>query len=100
VREVDIRDARSQFSTLINRVRAGQEIVITDAGTPVAKLVSIAAPKAARVLGADRGKISIAADAFDPLTPEQLSDWDGSLLPRSRLTRRRRPRRTRRASRR
>jgi prevent-host-death family protein len=77
----NIYEAKTQLSKLIRLVRAGQEVVIADAGTPVAKLVPIEEPKAVRALGGDRGKIWVAPDAFDPLTGEDLAVWDGTLFP-------------------
>jgi hypothetical protein len=38
-------------------------------------------PKAARVLGIDRGKIWVPPDAFDPLTGEDLAAWNRALFP-------------------
>jgi prevent-host-death family protein len=67
-----IHDAKTQLSKLIRRARAGQEVIISVAGVPVAKLVPIAARKAKRRLGTDRGKIWVAADAFEPLTSDDL----------------------------
>src|SRR5262245_10183481 len=77
----NIYEAKTQLSKLIRRVRAGQEVVIADAGVPVAKLVPIESPKAPRVLGGDRGKIWAAPDAFDPLSKEELATWGGALFP-------------------
>jgi prevent-host-death family protein len=71
----NIHEAKTQLAQLIRRVRAGQEAIITDAGTPVAKLVPIEQPKTARVLGSDRGKIWVAPDAFEPLAGEDLAVW-------------------------
>jgi len=79
----NIYDAKTQLSKLIRRVRAGEEIVIADAGTPVAKLVPIEQPKIARTLGGDRGKIWVAPDAFDPLAGADLAPWEGALFPDS-----------------
>jgi prevent-host-death family protein len=80
----NIYEAKTQLSKLIRQVRAGQEVIIADAGTPVAKLVPIEPPKTARVLGADRGKIWTAPDAFEPLTGDDLAAWDGALFPEPR----------------
>ena len=77
----NIYEAKTQLSKLLRRVRAGQEVVIADAGTPIAKLVPIEEPKTARVLGSDRGKIWITPDAFDPLAGEDLAMWEGALFP-------------------
>jgi prevent-host-death family protein len=87
----NIYDAKTQLSKLIRRVRAGEEIIIADAGTPVAKLVPIEPPKAPRVLGSDRGKIWAAPDAFDPLAGEDLTAWDGALFPDATKSRSRSP---------
>ena len=79
---INIYEAKTQFSKLLKRVRAGEEIIIADAGTPVAKLVPIEAPRVPRVLGGDRGKIWIAPDAFDPLTDNELAAWyDAPVFP-------------------
>ena len=80
----NIYEAKTQLSKLIRQVRAGEEVIIADAGVPIAKLVPIEAPKTARVLGADRGKIWTAPDAFEPLTGDDLAAWDGALFPESR----------------
>jgi prevent-host-death family protein len=80
----NIYEAKTQFSKLIRQVRAGEEVIIADAGIPVAKLVPIDPPRTARVLGADRGKIWTAPDAFAPLTGDDLAAWDGALFPESR----------------
>lgn len=93
----NIYEAKTQLSKLIRQVRAGEEVIIADAGIPVAKLVPIEAPKTARVLGADQGKIWTAPDAFEPLTGEELAAWDGALFPDARAPARRpAPARTRR----
>jgi len=79
---VNIYEAKTQLSKLLKRVRAGQEIVIADAGTPVAKLVPIETPPGPRVLGLDRGKVWIAPDAFEPMMPAEVAEWEaGPLFP-------------------
>lgn len=82
---VNIYEAKTQLSRLLRRVRAGEEIVIADHGTPVAKLVPIDPPSGARVLGADRGRVWIASDAFDPMSEAELTVWnDAPVVPPSR----------------
>ena len=39
--EVGIRELRARLSRWIGRVRAGEELVVTDRGAPVARLVPI-----------------------------------------------------------
>jgi prevent-host-death family protein len=77
----NIYEAKMRLSKLIRLVRAGQEVIIADAGTPVARLVPIDPPRTERTLGADRGKIWVAPDAFDPLTGDELAAWSGALFP-------------------
>lgn len=62
----NISEAKAQLSALIERVLAGEEIVIGKAGKPVAKLVPFERPSRPRVPGALKGKIWI-ADDFDEL---------------------------------
>jgi prevent-host-death family protein len=79
---VNIYEAKTQLSKLIKRVRAGEEVIIADAGRPVAKLVPIEDARRARELGADAGAIWIADDAFAPMSREELAAWEiGGLFP-------------------
>ena len=61
--KVNTHEAKTQFSKLLRRVEAGEEIVIARGGHPVAKLVPIL-PTKPRVFGHYVGKIEI-ADDFD-----------------------------------
>ena len=72
---ISIHAAKTHLSRLVARAEAGEEIVIARGRKPVVKLVSIA-PKPKRVFGADRGKISVGPEFFDPLSPEDLDAWD------------------------
>ena len=67
---MNIHDAKTNLSRLIEEVEAGEEVVIARAGTPVARLVPVQAGKGVR-LGALKGKLEIPAD-FGSLLPENL----------------------------
>lgn len=71
---VNIHEAKTHLSRLLERVRQGEEIVVAKAGTPVAKLVPYApaAPKP-REPGSARGQIVI-HDNFDDPLPDDLLD--------------------------
>ena len=57
--KVNIHEAKTHFSRLLQRVGGGEEVTIARAGVPVAKLVPVEAPKTKlRPMGMDRGKIS------------------------------------------
>jgi len=70
--EIDAQEAARQLSDLLRRVAAGEEIVITRAGRPAARLVSIE-PKPRRVLGQDEGLFKVPEDFDAPLPPELLA---------------------------
>lgn len=66
----NISEAKAQLSALIERVLAGEEIIIGKAGKPVARLVKFERPQGPRQPGALKGQICI-ADDFDDL-PDDL----------------------------
>jgi prevent-host-death family protein len=70
---VNIHEAKTHFSKLIERVRLGEEIVIAKAGEPVARLVPEVRPRKRRRLGSAKGQIVIHDSFYDDL-PEDLLD--------------------------
>jgi prevent-host-death family protein len=73
---VNVYEAKTHLSQLLDRAAAGEEIVIARAGRPVARLVALAEAARPRVPGGWRGKISMAAD-FDELPDEIESAFRG-----------------------
>ncbi len=70
--KINIHEAKTHFSKLIDRVRAGEEIVIAKAGKPVAKLMPIDRP-APRKPGIAEGRLTDAF--FEPLPAEEIDAW-------------------------
>lgn len=68
---VNIHEAKTHLSRLVDRVAAGEEIVIARAGKPVARLVPYVARSPDRELGAWRDKVWI-ADDFDEADEETV----------------------------
>jgi len=66
--QVNIHEAKTHLSRLLERVAAGEEVVIARAGKPIARLVAVTPP--VRRPGALRGKIWIAPDFDDYIPPE------------------------------
>jgi len=66
---VNVYEAKTHLSQLLDRAAGGEEIVIARAGRPVARLVALADSPARRLPGAWRGKVTVAAD-FDELPAE------------------------------
>jgi prevent-host-death family protein len=75
----NISEAETHLSVLIERVLAGEEVIIGKAGKPVAKLVPYDRGHELRQPGALRGKITI-RDDFDEL-PEDIAEAFGALQP-------------------
>ena len=78
--EINIHEAKTHFSKLLQRVAEGEEITIARAGVPVARLVPVKSLNKARPMGMDRGKIWI-ADDFDSLPDDLLKEFYGGELP-------------------
>lgn len=76
MKTVNIHEAKTQLSRLIERVERGEEIVIARAGTPVARLLPFSPKGAARELGMDEGRFDIPADFDAPLPPDVLADFE------------------------
>ncbi len=69
-----VHQAKTNLSRLLEEVRSGKEVIIARGREPVARLVPIGAACKRRVPGKLAGQISYAADAFTPLTDQELTD--------------------------
>ncbi len=74
--EVNIHEAKTQLSKLIERTLRGEEVVIAKAGKPVVRLVKIQ-PKQKRVLGSAVGTIQFAEGWEKSMTEAELEDFLG-----------------------
>ncbi len=64
---VPIHEAKTQFSRLIARAEAGEEIIVRRGAKLVANIVAYHPPTTSRVPGALKGKLAIADDFDEPL---------------------------------
>lgn len=67
--QVNIREAKAQFSLLIRKVQAGEEIIIARRNIPVAKLAPLDAGKPERRLGGLKGMVIEVDEDFDEPLP-------------------------------
>jgi prevent-host-death family protein len=74
---VNIHEAKTHLSRLLEQVKNGDEIVIAKAGHPVARLTAFDGKAAPRLLGTLRGKIKVADDFDDELSPSVLKLFNG-----------------------
>ena len=78
---VNVHQAKTQFSKLLDQVEAGDEIIISRYGKPVAKITSIASELPPRKPGALKGKIWI-ADNFGEFDEELEEMFYGPIFPK------------------
>lgn len=71
--QVNIHEAKTRLSQLIEQAEAGGEVIIARAGLPVAKLVPLRAERQRRVLGPLAGK-GVVPDDFNAPLPEAMLD--------------------------
>ncbi|MSO91908.1 MAG: type II toxin-antitoxin system Phd/YefM family antitoxin [Rhodospirillales bacterium] len=71
---VNVHEAKTHFSKLLERVRQGEDVVIAKAGKPVARLVPIDQRRPDRKPGSARGKF-IVHDSFDDPLPEDIQKY-------------------------
>ena len=73
--EVGVHEAKTHLSRLLAMVVAGEEVVITRSGRPVARLVPVERTGRRR-LGLDRGRIVMADDFDAPLPDDLLAEFE------------------------
>ncbi|NEQ67550.1 MAG: type II toxin-antitoxin system Phd/YefM family antitoxin [Symploca sp. SIO2D2] len=77
---VNIHQAKTNLSRLLSRVELGEEIVISNGGTPIAKLVPFRRSLERRSsLGQDQGKFTVPDDFNAPLPEDILVAFEGGL---------------------
>ena len=69
---LNIHEAKTQFSKLIEAVTQGEQVIIARSGKPVASLIAISSSPT-RKAGALKGKLTIRED-FDAVLPDNILD--------------------------
>jgi prevent-host-death family protein len=68
---VNIHEAKTNFSRLLAQVEKGEEVIISKAGKPIARLIPFEEKPKRRVAGSAKGRIEV-ADDFDAPLPESI----------------------------
>ena len=74
--KVTIHVAKTNLSRLIEQACAGEEVVIARGSEPVVKLVPVEQRPPKRQFGALKGKLTVPASFFEPLSPKELAAWE------------------------
>ena len=72
---INVHEAKTQFSKLLEQAHAGQEIILAKAGKPYARMMPLAPSAPKRQRGRVKGIIDDAF--FDPLPDAELNAWEG-----------------------
>ncbi|MFZ0302111.1 MAG: type II toxin-antitoxin system Phd/YefM family antitoxin [Terracidiphilus sp.] len=84
---VNIFEAKTQLSKLIDKVEHGEDVIIARAGKPVARLTGLKPEKKPIIFGLMKGEIWVADDFDAPLPDEILAEFeDGPIFPPEHLT--------------
>ncbi len=70
--KVNIHEAKTNFSKLVDRAEAGEEIIIARSGKAVAKLIGLDPAKVLREPGSAKSDAIFVAEDFDAPLPEDL----------------------------
>ena len=73
---VNIHEAKTHLSRLVDRAAGGEDIVIGKAGRPMARLVAFREEPGPRTPGRWAGRVRIAPD-FDEPDPELADEFEG-----------------------
>ncbi len=74
---VNIHQAKTHLSRILDEVAAGAEVVIAKAGKPVARLVPLESNVRPKKLGLLKGRIKVPDNFNAPLPPEVLANFEG-----------------------
>lgn len=77
MQQYNIHEAKTQLSAILERVEAGEEIVIARSGRPVARIVPLIGHRRPRVLGQYAGQPFWMADDFDELPADVQAAFEG-----------------------
>ena len=73
----NLYEAKTSLSRLVDRAAAGEEIILSKAGKPLAKIVPFQRPPAPRQPGGWEGRVRIADDFDDPLPEDLQAAFEG-----------------------
>ena len=79
---MNVHQAKTQLSRLIDEAHAGETIVLAKAGKPWARLMPLESPAPQRLPGRLRrlGPLSEPNALLEPMPPDQLADWEATPL--------------------
>jgi prevent-host-death family protein len=75
--QVNVHEAKTHLSRLLDQAMAGEEVVIMRSGKPLVRLAPVETAPSRRVLGTAKGDFVVPADFNEPLPDEILAEFEG-----------------------
>jgi len=79
--EVNVHEAKTHLSKLLERVALGEEVIIAKAGTPVAKLIPFDEQPRTRIFGSAKGDFTVPDDFIESDTEIERLFYESELFP-------------------
>lgn len=74
---VNIYEAKTRLSQLVDKAAAGEDVVVSRNGKPLVRITRLGGPERRVKFGVLKGKVKIAADFDAPLPAELLAGFEG-----------------------
>ena len=74
---VNIYDAKTRLSQLVDRAASGEDVVVSRNGKPLVRITRLEAPKRRVKFGVLKGRLTIPADFDAPVPDEVLAGFEG-----------------------
>ncbi|MEO7206869.1 MAG: type II toxin-antitoxin system prevent-host-death family antitoxin [Steroidobacteraceae bacterium] len=78
MKPINIYDAKTRFSELVDKAAAGQEVIVSRNGKPLVRITRLEGGQKQHIqFGTLKGKIKLSADFDAPLPDEVLAGFEG-----------------------
>jgi len=74
---VNIYDAKTRLSQLVDKAAAGEDVVVSRNGRPLVRITRLANPKRRIKFGVLKGRVSVSADFDAPLPDDVVASFEG-----------------------
>lgn len=74
---VNIYDAKTRLSQLVDKAASGEDVIVSRNGKPLVRITQLAPTRREIRFGVLKGKVRIAKDFDAPLPPDVLADFEG-----------------------
>jgi len=74
---INIYEAKTQLSKLVERAASGKDVIIARGGKPIARLTQLKTPPRKIRFGLLKGKVKVAKDFDAPLPAEVVAQFEG-----------------------